>query len=249
MDCNRLHVAIIMDGNGRWALRRGRPRAAGHRAGLRTLRAIVEAAPELGISTLTLFAFSSDNWKRPEAEVNALMSLMRGYLRREAARFIESGAQLVVIGRLDRLPHGMQEAIGELERASKNGRRLKVRIAVDYSSRDVIARAASLAAGTHPVGRDDLARYVTASASGEDNGSPSDAEVDLLIRTGGEKRLSDFMLWESAYAELIFSDLMWPDFRSEHLRAALAEFHRRARRFGGLEDPATQQPHLSGGAR
>src|SRR5579862_6365135 len=229
-----LHVAIIMDGNGRWAVRRGMPRSGGHRAGLKALRAIVEAAPELGISTLTLFAFSSDNWKRPSREVAALMNLMRGYLAREAKHFIEKDARLVVIGRLDRLSPNLQRAIRDVEQASRDGKRIKIRVALDYSSRDAIVRAARM----NPVGRDGFARLITASASGDDIGVMEDAEVDLLIRTGGEKRLSDFMLWEAAYAELSFSDLMWPDFRPEDLRAAVEEFHRRSRRFGGLEQSA-----------
>ncbi len=239
-------MAIIMDGNGRWALRRGLSPSAGHRAGLQALRAIVEAAPELAISTLTLFAFSSDNWKRPPSEVAALMTLLRGYLRREATHFIESGARLVVIGRLDRLPARLPEMIRRFERATRNGKRLKVRIALDYSARDSIVRAISSATGKHPIERDDFVRLVTASATGEDVGSPEDAEVDLLIRTGGEKRLSDFMLWESAYAELIFTDVMWPEFRPEHLRLAVEEFRRRTRRFGGIGEPATQHHHHGG---
>jgi undecaprenyl diphosphate synthase len=222
------------------------PRSAGHRAGLNALRAIVESAPELGISTLTLFAFSSDNWKRPPREVTALMNLMRGYLAREAKHFIEKDARLVVIGRLDRLSPHLQRAISDIEQASRNGKRIKIRVALDYSSRDTIVRAVSRAAAMSPVGREDLARLVTASAGGDDFGDPEDSEVDLLIRTGGEKRLSDFMLWEAAYAELIFTDLMWPDFRPEHLREAIEEFHRRSRRFGGLgecvpEEPCNQQ--------
>jgi undecaprenyl diphosphate synthase len=242
-----LHVAIIMDGNGRWAVRQGLSRSAGHRAGLHALGAIVETAPELAISTLTLFAFSSDNWKRPRSEVAALITLMRGYLKREAKHFIESQARLVVIGRLDRLPAGLPAEIRRFERATRNGNRLKVRIALDYSSRDSMVRAISLVARKHPLELDYFARLVTASATGEDAGSPKDAEVDLLIRTGGEKRLSDFMLWESAYAELIFSDIMWPDFRPEHLRLAIEEFHRRTRRFGGIGEPAIQH-HAHGGA-
>jgi len=233
-----LHAAIIMDGNGRWALRRGMARSAGHRAGLKALRAIVECAPELGISTLTLFAFSSDNWKRPSREVAALMNLMRGYLRREANHFIENDARLVVIGRLDRLSPHLQRAIRDLESASRTGKRIKIRVALDYSSRDAIARAAA----RNPGDRDALAQLIAAPASGDDSATAEDAAVDLLIRTGGEKRLSDFMLWEAAYAELIFSDLMWPDFRPADLRAAVQEFQRRSRRFGGLDPSQPDNP-------
>lgn len=235
-----IHAAIIMDGNGRWALRRGLPRSAGHRAGIAAARAIVEAAPESGIGILTLFAFSSDNWKRPSEEVNALMWLLRGYLRAEAARFIESGARLIVIGRRDRLSARLRHEIQRIEHITRDGRRLCVRIAIDYSSRDSIVGASSRCSFYPRASREDFASLLvgkSGAASPEDRARPD--EVDLLIRTGGERRLSDFMLWESAYAELVFSDLMWPDFGPEHLRHAVDEFHRRQRRFGGVcEDKA-----------
>ena len=243
----QLHVALIMDGNGRWATRRGLPRSAGHRAGAKALRAIVETAPEFAISTLTVFAFSSDNWKRPPDEVCALMRLLRSYLRGEARRFVESGARLKVIGRLDRLPARLQAMIRQVERESRDGDRLTIRIAIDYSARDSIVRSVRMLAGRDSFTRDDLARLIGSPASGDCQASPADAEVDLLIRTGGEKRLSDFMLWEAAYAELFFSDVMWPDFRPEHLRAALAEFRRRNRRFGGI-GPSAEQAHFQQGA-
>lgn len=231
---DRFHVALIMDGNGRWAGRRGLPRSAGHRAGARALRAIVEAAPELGISTLTVFAFSSDNWKRPPGEVAALMSLLRTYLRSEAKRFVESGARLSIIGRLDRLPAQVAAMIRRCERLTRDGSRLSVRIAIDYSARDAIVRAAKMLGARDSITREDFGRTVGVTAGGEVPASAADSEVDLIIRTGGEKRLSDFMLWEAAYAELIFTDVMWPDFGPEHLRTAVQEFHQRARRFGGI---------------
>jgi undecaprenyl diphosphate synthase len=225
-----IHVAIIMDGNGRWASRRGLPRPAGHRAGADAVRRVLEAAPDLGIATLTLFAFSSDNWRRPKEEVNALMWLLRAYLRSEKRRFIESGARLTVIGRRDRLPARLRSEVRNVERATAGGTKLHVRIALDYSARESIARAAahypaSLAAMPEKFG--ELLVQILADPSGP-------TEVDLLIRTGGEKRLSDFLLWESAYAELVFSDTMWPDFDGDELRTAVEEFHRRERRFGGL---------------
>ena len=191
---NGLHVAIIMDGNGRWATRRGLPRTAGHRAGVAAVRRVIESAPDLGIATLTLFAFSADNWRRPAEEVDALMWLLRAYLRSEIPRFVEGGARLTVIGRRDRLPARLRREIGRAEKATAGGRRLHVRIALDYSARESIARAAARCAAGLPPSLDLFGRLVSqapADAAGSD-------EVDLLIRTGGEKRLSDFLLWESA---------------------------------------------------
>src|SRR5882724_1508043 len=225
---DHLHVAIIMDGNGRWATRRGLPRSAGHRAGVQTVRRVVEAAPDLGVATLSLFAFSSDNWRRPEQEVSALMGLLRHYLRAELARLVDSGVRLTVIGRRDRLPDGLAEEIADAEQASSAGTRLHVRIAIDYSSRDAIAAAAARWRPDHLPSRESFDRFLAGPDADHGN------DVDLLIRTGGEKRLSDFLLWESAYAELCFVDTLWPDFDADGLRAALADFWRRDRRFGGL---------------
>jgi undecaprenyl diphosphate synthase len=222
----RMHVAIIMDGNGRWARGRGLPRTAGHRAGVEAARAVVEAAPDLGVTALTLFAFSSDNWRRPAPEVRALMSLMRQYLRSDLRQMIDSGTRLSVIGRRDRLPAGLADEIARVERASVAGCRLHLRIAIDYSARDAIAGAA--AGWREPPSRVEFSRRLC-------GGDPAGAgDVDLLIRSGGEKRLSDFLLWESAYAELCFVDTLWPDFAADDLRAAIADFHRRDRRFGAL---------------
>ena len=226
-----LHVAIIMDGNGRWATRRGLPRSAGHRVGVQTVRRVVEAAPDLGIATLTLFAFSSDNWRRPAQEVSALMALLRHYLRAELAELIENGVRLTVIGRRDRLADGLAEEITQAEQASSAGTRLHVRIALDYSSRDAIAAAAARWRPDHLPSREAFDRFL----AGPDARQGTD--VDLLIRTGGEKRLSDFLLWESAYAELCFVDTLWPDFDAAGLSAAVTEFWRRDRRFGGLNEP------------
>jgi undecaprenyl diphosphate synthase len=223
------HVAMIMDGNGRWATRRGLPRIAGHRAGVETVRRIVEAAPDLGITKLTLFAFSSDNWRRPTDEVGALMGLLQRYLDAEIDRLIDSGVRLSVIGRRDRLPAQLVRNIAAAEAATAGGRKLKLRIALDYSARDAILHAARVlgtAASTHVT----FGRFL-AQSTADDDSAP---EVDLLIRTGGEKRLSDFLLWECAYAELWFTDRMWPDFGADDLKAAVDEFRRRERRFGGL---------------
>ena len=198
-----LHVAIVMDGNGRWAGRRGLPRVAGHRAGAEAVRRTVEAAPDLGIGALTLYAFSADNWKRPVA---ALMRLFARYLRTETPRLLKNGVRLEVVGRRDRLPAPLVAAIGAAERATARGTGLRLRLAVDYSARWAIGAGVVL------------------------------PDVDLLIRTGGERRLSDFLLWESAYAELHFVETMWPDFGPAELAAAVAEFHARERRFGGLSE-------------
>ena len=220
-----LHVAIIMDGNGRWAARRGLPRTAGHRAGADAVRRAVEAAPTLGITTLTLFAFSSDNWRRPRDEVGALMSLLRRYLQAELARLLDNDVRLTVIGRRDRLPDGLANAIADAERRSAAGMRLHLRIAIDYSARDAIASAAAAWRLERPPSREEFSRLLAGDAH---------HDVDLLIRTSGEKRLSDFLLWEAAYAELCFLDTLWPDFGADDLRAALADFHGRERRFGAL---------------
>ncbi|WP_132255480.1 di-trans,poly-cis-decaprenylcistransferase [Methylobacterium segetis] len=227
-----LHVAIIMDGNGRWASRRGCPRSIGHRAGVEAIRRVAEAAPGCRIATLTLFAFSSDNWRRPAEEVVGLMGLLRGYLRRETGRLARSGTRLSVIGRRDRLPNGIPEAIARAEVATAAGTKLHLRIAVDYSSRDAILAAAARLRD-EPVTREQFGHLISGEAG-------ASSEVDLLIRTSGEQRLSDFLLWEAAYAELHFTDRMWPDFGADDLAAALAEFRSRDRRFGGL--PASIAP-------
>ena len=215
-----------MDGNGRWATARGMPRVAGHRAGAEALRRTVEAAPDLGIGTLTIYAFSSDNWRRPGEEVSALMRLFRSYLRNEQAKCIENGVRISVIGRRDRLPRMLLPAIESVEAVTARGSVLHLRIAVDYSSRDAILRAAQ-ACGESPT-REEF----SAALGGPD--------VDLLIRTGGEQRLSDFLLWECAYAELIFTPRMWPDFEAADLAAAVREFRSRERRFGAVPVVAAQ---------
>jgi undecaprenyl diphosphate synthase len=213
-----LHCGIIMDGNGRWALARGFPRLAGHRAGAAALRRTVEAAPGAGIGVLTLFAFSSDNWRRPAGEVEGLMRLFMEHLERETARCVANGVRLEVIGRRDRLGPELEGAIARTEAATAAGDRLRLRLAVDYSARDAILAAAR------------GLKELSLDALGEALGPP----VDLLIRTGGERRLSDFLLWESAYAELVFTRTMWPDFDADDLAAAVREFRGRERRFGAV---------------
>ena len=224
------HVAIIMDGNGRWATQRGRPRSAGHLAGARSVRQVVEQARRRGLEVLTLYAFSSDNWERPSDEVGALMSLFRRYLAGEVPRCVEHGIRLSVIGRRDRLVPDLRRAIDAAEEATCRGRALRLRVAIDYSSRDLIVRAASQLASVRDATREHFSAALAAVA--HDAGDVPD--VDLLIRTGGEQRLSDFLLWESAYAELVFSRRMWPDFTGADLDAAIQEFGARERRYGGV---------------
>ena len=228
----KLHVGIIMDGNGRWATRRGLSRLRGHEAGVEAIRRVVEAAPEQGVGTLTLYAFSSDNWRRPRAEVTALMGLLRFYLANEIEALVRNGVRLTVIGRRDRLPDGMANAIARAEAATGNGDTLHLRIAIDYSARDAILNAAVRAAGTGNLTRETFSEFITGEANLRD--------VDLIVRTSGEKRLSDFLLWEGAYAELHFTDRMWPEFEADDLAEALSSFHRRERRFGGLQSIAPQ---------
>lgn len=229
MEQSALHVGIIMDGNGRWAARQGLPRSAGHRAGATAVRRVVEAAPGVGIGVLTLYAFSSDNWRRPAGEVDVLMRLFREYLRAETARCVENGVRLEVIGRRDRLEPRLLRRIRACERETAGGTRLLLRVAIDYSSRDAILRAAQCLRPDAVPTRDAFGRLLAIV----DHGSPVPA-LDLLIRTGGERRLSDFLLWEAAYAELLFIERMWPEFGADDLAAALEEFQARERRFGGL---------------
>jgi len=233
-----LHVAIIMDGNGRWATRRGLPRVAGHRAGVVAARRVVEHAPDVGIRLLTLYAFSSDNWRRPPEEVKSIFWLLRAFLRLETQRLLQRGAQLEVIGRRDRLPAPLLREIRRAEHATAAGRRLHLRIAIDYSSRQAIARAVLDIANTLLL---DQACNIDRVANVLDHSlNAADGKVDLLIRTGGEKRLSDFLLWESAYAELIFTDRMWPEFDAADLDSALDDFRHRERRYGAIPTPAAQ---------
>jgi undecaprenyl diphosphate synthase len=224
---------MIMDGNGRWAMRRGLPRAAGHRAGVAAVRRVVERAPDVGITRLTLYAFSCDNWRRPTVEVQSIFWLLRAFLRLETERLRQRGVRIQIIGRRDRLADSVLREIDKAECATASGRDLHLRVAIDYSSRDAITRAA---AGAHavlavegPTSPDLLGPMLTQALTGESG------EVDLLIRTGGETRLSDFLLWECAYAELLFTERMWPDFDQADLEAALEEFKRRERRFGGVQ--------------
>jgi len=232
-----LHVAIIMAGNGRWATQRGLPRSAGHQAGARTVRRIVRTAPGLGIRTLTLYAFSSDNWQRPAAEVATLMRIFRTYLAAETATCVERGVRLAVIGRRDRLPLPLLETIVAAERATRGGTALDLRVAVDYSAQDAIVGAAARAArqAGAALTRESFAWLLDETI----HAGTAPPPVDLLIRTGGERRLSDFLLWEAAAAKLVFSPTLWPDFQPSDLRDAVGEYRARERRLGGVTQAAS----------
>jgi len=251
VNVNGIHVGIIMDGNGRWAKGRGWMRVAGHRAGARSVRKVVEASPDLGIGTLTLYAFSSDNWKRPRPEVTALMQLFSEYLQKEVAELAAQGVQLRIIGRRDRLNASLVREIDIAERATAGGERLLLRVAIDYSAREAIVCAASLAAMRYaedaltnkllnPLSSDDFRRELAIAMCAD-----SAPDLDLLIRTGGEQRISDFLLFEAAYAELVFTPRFWPDFDAPDLAAAVALFRRRERRFGAVKE---EPPVLVGSA-
>jgi undecaprenyl diphosphate synthase len=220
-------VGIIMDGNGRWATSQGLPRSLGHREGARALRRVVEAAPQHGISVLTVYAFSADNWQRPADEVAWLMRLFRTYLRSEREACVQNGLRVSFIGRRDRVPKSLRREMETTERVTARCDRLHLRVALDYSARDAILRAARHPAAALAEDREAFERILALV----DHGTPV-PPVDLLIRTGDEQRLSDFLLWECAYAELYFTSVMWPAFGPEDLAEAVGAFHRRERRFG-----------------
>ncbi len=255
LDSERLpaHVAIIMDGNGRWARRRNLPRVAGHKAGIDSVRMSVETCARLGIGVLTLYAFSIENWKRPRAEVTTLWRLLRVYLRRELNTLLENGIRLNPIGRLDQLPSSVRRDLEETIQATSSCSRMCLNLAINYSGRAEIADAcnrildeARRSGALHSLSIDEDA----ISASLYTAGLP---EPDLLIRTSGEMRVSNFLLWQIAYAELYVTDTLWPDFSRDELLRAFLEFQRRERRFGGLSHSsphaaASPEPHLVGSA-
>jgi undecaprenyl diphosphate synthase len=232
------HVAIIMDGNGRWAAERGLPRAEGHRQGVETVRRMVEAAMELGISHLTLFSFSSENWSRPRQEINELFGLLRRFIRRDLADLHKNGVKIRVIGARAGLGGDILRMLDDAVELTKDNTALNLTIAFNYGARDEIARAArciaeDVAAGTlasSDVTPDRFESYLDTA------GFP---DPDLLIRTSGEQRLSNFLLWQLAYSEFVFVDVYWPDFSKELFEAAIAEYQRRNRRFGGTSAKST----------
>ena len=223
-----LHVAVITDGNGRWATSRGLPRSAGHRAGAEAARRIIEASPLLGIHTLTLFALSSANWKRPQAEVNGILRLLHEYLLTETVHCVDEGVRLSIIGRRDRIPATLRQAIADSEAVTAQGQSLHLRLAIDYSAREAIYQAACRYYKVTQLSQESFSQVLSEVQRG------GSTEVDLLIRTGGEQRLSDFLLWECAFAELVFVEKKWPDFEVYVLRAALYVFCRPERTRGAL---------------
>jgi undecaprenyl diphosphate synthase len=225
-----MHIAIIMDGNGRWATQRGLPRTAGHIEGAKAVRATVEAAARADVKILTLYAFSAANWARPPAEIAALMRLFGQYLFTETRRCVDQSIRINVIGRRDRLGENLLRSIEQSERSSAAGSGMLLRIAVDYSSQHSIVQAARRANLDADLTAADFHRLLHEV----DHCAHPAGEVDLLIRTGNERRLSDFLLWECAFAELHFSDCLWPDFDERRFRCALDDFGARQRRFGAL---------------
>jgi undecaprenyl diphosphate synthase len=228
------HIAIIMDGNGRWAKARGLPRNFGHRAGVKALKRTVEAAADFGVQWLTVFGFSTENWRRPAPEVNALMSLMKDYVETDLEQLAREGVRVRVIGRRDGLPPDVLDVIERAERRTAQNDRFHLQVAFNYGGRADIAEAAR--------------RYAQAIIAGDIRGDQTDEAtfdrflstahgppLDLIIRTSGERRLSNFLLWEAAYAELVFQDILWPDYGPDALRAAIDDYQARERRYGGAE--------------
>ena len=227
-----LHVAIIMDGNGRWAAARGLPRAEGHRRGVEALRRVVRAANELGILYLTIFSFSSENWSRPASEIGDLFGLLRRFIRYDLASLHRDGVRVRVIGLRDGLDPDICALLDEAEQLTKHNTRLNLVVAFNYGSRQEIAGAAQRLAREVAAGRRDPAS-IDAEAIARYLDAPDIPDPDLIIRTSGEQRLSNFLMWQAAYAEMLFLDVLWPDFGREHLEEAMAEYARRERRFGG----------------
>ena len=225
-----MHIAIIMDGNGRWATRRHLPRTAGHRAGAKTVNVIVEAAARRGVDILSLYAFSSANWQRPRSEVSALFALLRRYLLSETQRCLDQSIRINLVGRRDRLNPTLVQLIERSEAATARCSGMLLRIAVDYSAQHSLIQACRHLHADVDIDRSRFGEYLAAV----DHSAAPAPEVDLLIRTGGEKRLSDFLLWECAYAELLFLDSLWPDFDEAAFAEALNEFALRDRRYGRI---------------
>ena len=227
------HVAIIMDGNGRWAAARGLPRGEGHRRGVEALRRTVRAAGDLGIAYLTIFSFSAENWSRPPAEVRELMGLLRRFIRNDLADLHKNGVQVRVIGERENLDVEIRRLLDEAEELTKDNDKLVLVVAFNYGARQEIARAAQRMAAAVAAG--DLAvSAVTADKLASYLDAPDLPDPDLIIRTSGEQRLSNFLLWQAAYSELVFVPTYWPDFDRATLETAITEYRRRERRFGGL---------------
>jgi len=227
------HVAIIMDGNGRWAAARGLPRAEGHRRGVEALRRTVRAASDIGISVLTIFSFSSENWSRPPAEVRELMGLLRRFIRHDLADLHKSNVRVRVIGERENLDPDIKRLLEEAEDLTRANQQLTLVVAFNYGGRQEIARAAQRVAAEIAAGRL-TTQEVTAEILGGFLDAADLPDPDLLIRTSGEQRLSNFLLWQAAYSELVFLPIYWPEFDRAALEGAIVEYRRRERRFGGL---------------
>lgn len=227
------HIAIIMDGNGRWATRRNRPRVFGHRAGVEALRRAVEAAGDLGLGYLTVFGFSTENWRRPRDEVEALLGLMKEYVQRDLDRLVDEGVRVRVIGDRSDLRPDILTLILRAETATAHNSRLNLTLAFNYGGQSELVRAAKRACEAVAAGRLEP-HALTAERFTDFLDTRELPDPDVIIRTSGEQRISNFLLWQAAYAELVFLDVLWPDFEREHLEAAMGEFAKRARRFGGL---------------
>jgi undecaprenyl diphosphate synthase len=227
------HVAIIMDGNGRWASARGLPRGEGHRRGVEALRKTVRAAGEMGISILTIFSFSAENWSRPASEIRDLMGLLRRFIRNDLAELHHNGVKVRVIGERSDLDPDISRLLEEAEELTKNNDGLTLVVAFNYGARQEIARSVSRVLAKMKSG-EIASKEITADLIGQNLDAPDLPDPDLIIRTSGEQRLSNFLLWQSAYSELVFVPTFWPDFDRAALESAIAEYHRRERRFGGL---------------
>lgn len=226
------HIAIIMDGNGRWAKKRGLPRKAGHKAGAEALEKIISAARELGLSHLTVYAFSTENWKRSQEEVDAIMNLLRQYLKNYFKKFIKDDVKMDVIGDIRRFDADIQEQILEIERLSENKTGLSVHIALNYGGRDELRRAMAKIAAEATEGRLSPEK-ITEDSIGSYLDTAGTPDPELVIRTSGEERISNFLLWQSAYSEFYFCDTLWPDFTKADLEKAIYSYQNRERRFGG----------------
>lgn len=233
------HIAIIMDGNGRWAKARGLPRTAGHKRGVEAVRATVRAAGDLGVKTLTLFSFSSENWRRPASEVNELMGLLKAFIRRDLADLHEADVRVSIIGNRSNLPPDIAPLLEEAERLTKDNHSTRLVIAFNYGGRDEIMRAARHLAGRVASGEMN-AEAIDEATFGDALDTGDIADPDLIIRTSGEQRLSNFLLWQGAYSELVFVDCLWPDFGKAQLQEAIDVFNARNRRFGGIESRAAR---------
>jgi undecaprenyl diphosphate synthase len=228
------HVAIIMDGNGRWAKRRGRPRAFGHKRGVETVRRAVETAGDLGVRYLTLFSFSTENWSRPADEVGALFELMKNYVEADLEGLAKRGVRIRIIGRRDNLGEDLATIIERAETRTRDNTDFHLTIAFNYGGRDELVRAARHLARAARAGEIDP-DAIDDGAFGDCLDTADLPDVDLLIRTSGEQRISNFLLWQAAYAELLFLDVLWPDFEPAHFADAIEAYKQRNRRYGGLD--------------